>query len=392
MHSTKNAKNKERRYAMVTFQSRSILWVTQIITAITTASLSIHNLSIHNCSKCNNEIAICNDNSECLLFANEFDSYSLNQTQLSWTQSYQWYLRYCTVNGDKYNQYGYDCKSNGFFNYFNCTVLNKGCYTNFTYSSCDTHLTNCWNDDSLYDNCWIWLEYMGDFIDSNIFNDQWLYNILIEERVWNFTTQNSNRLNEYILFTTLTTCLYDEIILSDDGSSCSNDTESQCTLNSCIQQQNIMQCMFDMKCGYPLLYFNGGNDIIGIPNYINNCENRKICTNNDVKQTIFDEDYIQFRSIFNNFTSVFNTKLYPKITECSIPNIALIGDETYDDNICINTQCLSELSNCNSDFWQYIDLIPDVDTSSFCNDTEFCPGQCSFDFSVISNVQRKYGV
>ena len=41
---------------------------------------------------------------------------------------------------------------------------------------------------------------------------------------------------------------------------------------------------------------------------------------------------------------------------------------------------------------KYIDLISNNDTLSFCNQSGFCPGQCSYDFFIISNIQNKYGV
>ena len=63
-----------------------------------------------------------------------------------------------------------------------------------------------------------------------------------------------------------------------------------------------------------------------------------------------------------------------------------------DANNCTNTKCESPLKECNNDFFENINLIPGPDTLSFCNETQFCPGQCSYDFFVIGNIQNKYGV
>ena len=351
---------------------------------MTNTSLSIDN----NNTICNCSITTCTQNSECALLANQFDSYYNNKPQITWTESYIWYLDYCSINGENYRPEEYDGENSGFLNYFECAVLNKGCYNNFSSSPCDSDLSACWKDTSEFDNCWIWLDYMGDLKDSNIFNDQWLHNILIEEELWDFTLQNPTKFNDHSLFISLTTCLYEEIIININQS-CSNDSEQQCTLQSCAQQQNIMGCIFDIRCGYPLLYFDGGSNIVGVPNYIENCQNLKICNNNDLKDTIYNEEYDQFRSIFNGFTPTFNDTLFPKIQDCSISNIS---NNNNDANICINNECKSELSECNDDFFENINLSPGPETLFFCNETQFCPGQCSNDFFIIGNIQNKYGV
>ena len=349
----------------------------------TLSTLSIMN-STECISNCLTEIEYCNSNSECSEIALNFDTYFANNSNnITIINMYQWYLDHCTDDGN----YEYECTENYFRSYFDCTVMSQSpCYSPKYVSPCHQEFENCIGDTATYDNCLTFFDYTADFDNKNIMDDEWLNDVLIEEGMWDFTFLNPTDNGKYTKYISLMSCLYAQILL--DNQTCSNAPADQCTLNGCSQQQNVMDCIFDINCGYPLIYYNGGSDIIGINNYIQNCESSRICNNDDIKSTLFNEDYAAFKTITNNFTSTFNNDLLPRITECSIPNIS----KTDTTNQCLNMECASQLSACNADFWDYIHLDPGHQTYSLCKDMNFCPGQCSSDFAAISNIQYQYGV
>ena len=147
---------------MSPFLGRTLVAIYSILLYLSKSSY-LQDEALNNCTICNvnNEIVNCINNQDCLYLANKFnDIYQNKSNSLSITDYYYYYyLNWCSINGED----RFDCNNNGFAAYFQCAVLQRGCYKNFINGQCDSEFNNCINDASQENNCLDLFNYLGDF-------------------------------------------------------------------------------------------------------------------------------------------------------------------------------------------------------------------------------------